>query len=44
MIITNAQEFFIELSGGVILQAGDFLDEPLLELIAFLQVREIIAA
>ncbi len=30
-IITEAQSFFMELSGGVILQAGEFLDEPLME-------------
>ncbi len=31
-VITQAQSFFIELSGGIILQAGDFLSEPLMEL------------
>ena len=31
-MITQAQSFFIELSGGIILQAGDFLSEPLMEL------------
>lgn len=30
-VISSAQVFFIELSGGIILQAADLFDEPLLE-------------
>ena len=33
-IITEAQSFFIELSGGVILQAANLFDEPLIEIFA----------
>ncbi|MDX5398786.1 MAG: hypothetical protein LPK92_03525, partial [Actinomycetes bacterium] len=33
-LITQGTSFFIELSGGIMLQAGDFLDKPLLHISA----------